>query len=469
MKLLPPLLCLGLSACTLIKPPTKAVEQKKKQVEQAYLTELQAQTRAQGVRKIDWTWDQAVDQLLRRNPNIIQANFQIEDSIYNTKTVWLNMIPSLRASVSDSATIENFAELFKETNFRISSFISLGNLLEMPKTIYTSRLRVISSELSSENMMRNQVIALYRIFQEQRLLKLEQQEHVYQKNYFDVEIEDHNSIEYLQRLEKHEERAKNLEKKRITWVEKVNDLFMTNYTHINLRHQTLPNINYTPNQLDFTNTSRWGYLQLNLLALEKFRDDNQIKELHSRYLPDAFLSVSAPPLFTTDSNRRFRINDFRLSPSLSWNLDTRDSIGKQIDRFRREAGIRKWEKDKRRKSEIKKLLDGRRSLKEVLQALRDNKIERREYIDLINSGDMINLTLESGTQTLSELKRTEIELTAKKIDLCTSFWLIDETRWKKITTKWKKIRLEQEAQRKKKLKGKIPFYRPRHIKGVDSE
>ena len=61
-------------------------------------------------------------------------------------------------------------------------------------------------------------------------------------------------------------------------------------------------------------------------------------------------------------------------------------------------------------------------------------------------------------QKIIQMREQEASLRAKEIDISTSFWLLDETRWRTITKNWKKVRLKQEAERRK-ARGKIPFFR----------
>ncbi len=89
------------------------------------------------------------------------------------------------------------------------------------------------------------------------------------------------------------------------WETKVGDFFMDGYASIRLKPEKIPNILYNPTELDFTDTSRWGLLQLNLLALESIAEDGRIIDTYLRYLPRANLNVSAPPLYNNTSGQSF--------------------------------------------------------------------------------------------------------------------------------------------------------------------
>lgn len=446
------------NSCTYLKGPKRLIADELEIVESEYIAELNRQQNQQLSAKANLTWNQAVTTLLNRNPDVLRANFAIEDSTENMKSVWRNLIPTLRLSLSDSATIENISTLFEDTNLRVSSFIFLSNLLDLPKTVYSNKIRLISAELASEQIMRNQVIALYRLFKEQQLLDLQQQAINYEKELLSAEYEDQNSFAYLKAFETHKGKSKELSTKRKELVRKVNDLYMTSYTDINLKYSTLPNRIYTSNQLDLHNAKRWGRLQLNLLAIESIADKARVKDLYARYLPDFFLNVSAPALFQSNSNSDFRFEDIRLSPSFSWSLDTRNSIGNAIDRHNREANIRQWSKEKRRSDEISRLLEGKAAIANLERELSDHAVETKEYQELVKSGDLYQVDIRKVISDFIVLKEAEISMRAKIIDISTSFWLLDEHRWGSVSKEWKRIRLRQEAERRKK-RGKIPFFR----------
>ena len=152
--------------------------------------------------------------------------------------------------------------------------------------------------------MRQEVIALYRAFQQQRLLKLE-------KRALDLEGQMISSItgleggEVMEMKMKHLEAVENWQKNVKSWREKVGDFFMASYDAIDLSDKGLPDISYRATELDFTDTGRWGLLQLNLLALEQIAEEGQIAEAYFRYLPRANFSVSAPPLYNNNSSESF--------------------------------------------------------------------------------------------------------------------------------------------------------------------
>jgi len=383
------------------------------------------------------------------NPSLIQADFRIVDAQSAKKQIWRNFRPSLSVGASDSFTLDDFGDALSDSSFRINSFLSLGNLLNLPNNVYERKLTYIGTELSAENSMRQEVIALYRLFQEQRLLQL-------QKRAIDIESELVQGVTGLEGSEVVALKLKNKQAREDwiqadkAWKEKVGDFYMAGYDSVNLQSGNIPDISYDPDTLDFSDTNRWGLLQLNLLALEKIAQKGNFLDTYLRYLPRVSTSVSAPALFSNTSNTSFDPGLTRLNPSVSWSLDTRGSISSQLDRLKRETPLRNWRDDKRQREEIAKLLDGKEALIEVQKELKELRSATQNYREIVEAGLVEDPELI--LQNMRKLREQEVALTAREIEISSSFWLIDEDRWKPITKQWlatreKRTKIRKESQK----------------------
>jgi len=190
----------------------------------------------------------------------------------------------------------------------------------------------------------------------------------------------------------------------------------------------LPRLDYDERSLDFTDSKRWGALQLKILALQELAQEGRIKRAYLRYLPRTFFGVSAPPLYSSGSSRDFDPGDLRLSPGLRWRLDTTDSIGSQIRRLKRDVPLREWSQQRRRRQEVARLLEGKETLKLINEELAKNTRVEEEYrrlvADKLVTSDMLEIA-----RAMKNFRQKEAALRAKKIDIMTSFWLIDEEKW----------------------------------------
>ncbi len=414
-------------------PADKRIAKSRDKISARYKAEFYRQKYKTNQGNLNITWQQGLNKMYYSNPELIQADFRIADSKAAQKQVWKNMTPGLTVGVSDSFNIGDIGEAFSSPSYRINSFISLGNLLNLPTTVYEGKITYIGTELSAENTMRQQVIALYRLFQEQRLIKLK-------KRAIDLEgelvkgVTGAEDTEIIELKLRHQEALEEWIKEEQAWNTKVGDFFMAGYDSINLKASSLPKITYKPDQLDFTDTNRWGLLQLNLLALEDIAEKGQFLDTYLRYIPSANLSVSAPPIYSNTSSTRFDPSLIRLSPSLNWSLDSRGSIGRQLNRLKRDAPLKQWRKDKRLREEIKKLLAGKQALSEIQTELTKLHQVIASYQNIVGLGLVEDP--EKAIQNMRRLREQEVRLTAKEIEISTSFWLIDEQRWKPITKKW---------------------------------
>lgn len=425
----------------------KLYQESRDKAETRYLAELKSLQTNQNPVLYSAGWSKAKYDLLISNPEILKAEYAIADKIEDRVELWKQFIPSLSVSLSDTSTLGEIADLFTDTNLRVSSFFSFSNLLGMPSSLATIKLSKMGLEWQAELTMRNQVITLYRMFKEKQLMQLQREALGIERNMTrEVLIaEDGKSDELEKKLR---EASEKIELSEEEWLTRFQDLYMSPYTKVNLTFGELPNIIYNPSDLDFTDTSRWGLLELNLLALSEMAEDQGIYSAYHRYIPNPYIGLSAPALYNDSTGFAFEPSEFRITPSLSWSLDTRGSISSQIKRLKRNKPTEKWAKDKRVVAEIKKLLDGKKALINVNKELADIRSLMQDYESALKERliDEPYLALEKW----KEFKEIEIGLLAKKIDICTSFWLIDERRWRQTTKQWRKAQVQRELREKKR-------------------
>lgn len=439
------------TACSWLVPASKRIDNAREEISKKFQKEVHNHKYGTNQGHLNINWQQGLNKMYLSNPELIQADHRIEDAKVRQKQIWKDMIPGLSLGVSDSFTIGNFGDAYSNPVYRIDSFLNLGNLLQLPKNVYTRKLTYFGSELQAENVMRQQVIALYRLFQQQKLLNLE-------KKAIDLEGELIRGITGLEGAEisemklEHKEALEAWEENYREWNTKVGDFFMAGFDEINLKAQGLPEITYNPDDLDFSDTQRWGMLQLNLLALEQIAEDGAVLDAYLRYLPRANLSVSAPAIYSNTSRQSFDANEIRLGPSLSWNLDSRGYIGQQIRRIKRENPINEWRKDKRQRDEVKKLFEGKKALQDIQKELLTLRQAIEGYRQAVRQG--LIKDPEKAIRTMRKLREREVRLVAREIEISTSFWLIDESRWKPITKRWLATREARASIRTKESKKK---------------
>ncbi|MFK7910521.1 MAG: hypothetical protein AB8F34_07950 [Akkermansiaceae bacterium] len=440
------LLILLSSSCVWMKSTSTRISEKRQKLGKEYISELKNVTSSDKGGNLSLTWNQATERMYLDNPSLIQADYRIVDAKQRQKQIWRDMVPGLSVGASDSFSVGDIGNAFSDTSLRINSFLTLGNLLDLPKRVYTRKLYYIGARIQAENIMRQQVIALYRFFQQQRLLQIE-------KRAIDFEgqlvsgITDIGGGELLAMRLSHKEALEAWRKREKQWRTNVGDFFMGQYGSVNLVASGLPDVIYRPNDLDFSDTSRWGLLQLNLVALEEIAEDGQALESYLRYLPQVNMAVSAPPLYSSTSNSSFDAEAIRLGPSMNWNMDSRGYIGQQIDRLKRNKVIQDWRKDKRRRQEIIKLLEGKEALRDIQQEQGKLNAAIEGYKMAVKSGLVEDP--QKAVTTMRKLRERQVRLKAKEIEISTEFWLIDEKRWKPITRRWLQTREQRTKQRKK--------------------
>lgn len=435
----------ALNSCSYLKSPEKKVAEKRRVVSADFQKELAHQL-SPGVKgEIELTWNQALEHMYMHNPTLLNADFKSEDALAEKRRIFTDFIPGLSVGASDSFQLGEFDDAFSDINYRVYSYLPLGQLVSLPKNIYKQKLFYIGSELQAEHTMRQEVIALYRLFQQQYLLNLEG---------LAVQLESELSrglvgLEDAEAVRLREDSAKSYQEwqeRQEEWRVKVGDFFMNDYERITLLRRHLPKITYRADELDFADTRRWGMLQLNLLALEQIAEDARLLQAYLRYLPRPNFNVTAPSLYNETNGFGFDADNIRVGPSVNWSLDTRGAISRQLNRIKREKPLSDWRKDKRRREEIKKLLDGKKALIEVQKELRETEEVMKGYRTLVKEGLVSDP--EKAVRTMRSLRQKQVALAAKEIEICTSFWLIDETRWTATTKRWQQTRKLRAEKRK---------------------
>lgn len=436
--------CSMLTSCYLMTSPEDRVAQNRDDIQDEFYAELKRQQSKKQGGRLELTWNQALEKMYMENPRLLEADFKVEDAVNQQKRVYTSLIPLVSVGVSDSFEIQNLDEAFSDVSLRVYSYLPLGEVVRLPKQIYTKKLLYMGAQLNAEQAMRQEVIALYRLFQKQYLLELEKKalllERALTKSGAGVD-----DVEALKLREEHLLAFEGWVERYEEWRVEVGDFFMGDYAKVELVRRSLPKISYKPSELDFTDSGRWGMLQLNLLAMERISEDAKIVDTYLRYFPRPNFNVSAPPLYSDTSSNSFDPAEIRIGPSLNWSLDTRGTISDQLNRIKRQKPLSDWRDDKRRRGEIKKLLDGKEALVEIQTELSKLREVIEAYKKAVKSG-LVESPIHA-IRTMRNLRERELRIVAKEIEIHTSFWLIDETRWAKITQLWQKSRVVRAEQR----------------------
>lgn len=451
-------LCSLISGCVWMTPANKRVAKAKSKIEEGYTQEAKQQASKMEGGAFTADWKTATSMMFRSNPNLIQADYRVHDSRENGKRIFTNMIPSVSLGASDSFLASDIGAAFTDPNYRISSFLSLGNLLQLPTRLYTAKLYTIGAQFQAEQAMRQEVIGLYRIFQEKRLLDTAKKSLDIQAQIISI-IGGADAVQQATMKLQLDRDLKSWHDKELVWRQKVGDFYMTSFSEINLSEKNIPNITYDPAELDFTDSTRWGSLQMSLLAMQKIAEDGQVLDAYLRYLPTTNLAVSAPPLYS-NTGQPFDVGLTRFSPSLNWQLDTRGFVGDQIDRLRRNEPLKNWRDDKRRRDEVSKLIEGRKALAEVQQELVKVRAVMEQYKIMVKTGLIDDSR--TAVEKMKQLRTLEIQYMAKEIDICSSFWLIDENRWLQFSRQWQQTRpIRMKYYEKNQQRGFLDFLKNR--------
>ncbi len=434
MKLLSvALLILILTSCRYA--PERQLSQALEKTTDRYLQVLKREESANTTARYHYTWSQALEAMYKKNKSCLQSTYRLEDAESSERQIWRSFIPGLSAGVSDTARLDELGTLFTDPTFSVNSFIAFGNLVNLPKNIYTRKLGVVAAELGEQSTMRMQTIALHKLFQERKLLELEGEAYALSQQLI-TGMHHTDPTEGAKAQTRLNSQRDSWEEREEAWFEKIADFFNMTPGSVRIIASTAPTITYHQRELDFYDTQRWGKLQLKLLALQELGEDGQLKEAYARYLPTPSLTVSAPSLYSNTGNTDFDVNDIRLTPRASWRLDTLGSISRQIKRLKRNKPLQEWERQRRLKTEVQRMLEGREELIKTESELQEIRIARREYATLLRAG-LVDQSPQQVLENLQGLYREEMTLQAQIVTISSGYWLIDEEWWTKHQRPWK--------------------------------
>lgn len=414
-------------------PAEERIETSRLKIEEQYLTALERKEYPGPEEKVELTWEEAIDKMMVGNTTLIQADFRIVQVEDGRKQIWRRFIPSLTASVSDSFLLGNLSDAFDSPNYRIRSFIGLGNLFDLPARFYQQKITLIGAHLNAELTFRQETVRLYRLFRQRQLLD-EQREFLALEEELIREIQKDRNLRDARRLHDFERRQERWKERESQWTSQMNDLLMSKYTQIRVDIDSLPELHYTPEDLNLRDTERWGHLQLSVMAMEDLAEQGRFRDTYMRYLPRVNFNVSTPPLFTDTDGFQFDVDDVRLSSSANWRLDTRGDIGRQLERLKRNKYVNDWRRDRRQDEEVKNLLEGIEQLREVQENRRKLEEAKEFYIEWLSVESSQNP--QSLIEGVTRVRELELSLREEEIKIFTEFWLFDEKNWDELVDRW---------------------------------
>lgn len=217
----------------------KRISEARSEIEQQYTREAKSQAANREGGTFIAGWDKASSLMFQNNPDLIRADFLVYDARQRGKRIFKNMIPTLSAGASDSFQVGELSQAFTDPNLRLSSFLSLGNLLQLPTRVYTAKLYAIGAQFSAEQTMRQEVIALYRIFQEKRLIDTEKKALDIQAEIIDV-IGGADAVRQASMRLQLDKDLQDWHDRELSWRQKIGDFFMTSYSEVDLSEKTFP-------------------------------------------------------------------------------------------------------------------------------------------------------------------------------------------------------------------------------------
>ncbi len=379
------------------------------------------------------SWNSALDLMLRENLELRESRNQIITAQESVNQIYRDLIPGVSLTARLSRALTDFANLEQDDfALNIFSFINLPGVIAVRIRYYSATLSLMRAQWAYEASVREKTIQLHEQFLQQQLL-LERTKNLRLSSRFQPKPSLLTALNSTPEALQKEELALTLERQNRTTQANISRLLGSSQSLWNLNTAQLPQWDYVKNPLPIKQPEKFGvlYRQLQALQLEGQRLSKLGVKL--RYWPDIRFSVSSPTLLSVNGERResFDIDQVFGSITTRVELDTRLSIWTQLKQLERSIAIDRERLEQENAILIGQLLTNQKALALNSRQTRLNEIRlkslRREErsLDPRQNRDQLEKSL-----ALSERRAS---LLIERAQLESSFWLLDERRWKRLT------------------------------------
>jgi hypothetical protein len=384
------------------------------------------------VRQVDWST--GVELLLAKNPKLRQARIDYTNSVENYKQIFRELIPTLNARAGVQKRLASLNTLsFDDVTFSADSFFNVPGLVNYAARIYAGKLVMLRSRTAYELAEREQVIELYRLFNNivEESTELERLK-IQRANVAAMAAIDPFTGRMMQTEFQLRETA--AAKQTESFQQRASDLFGDYSYRWNIVTNGIPEFHYTTDPLPLNDTNRVAQLQMKLYALELEAAKATLTGIKMRYWPELNIFISGPPVYQRIAGveRWWDASQVRGSADLYWSLDTRGYISRQLKQTKRAQQLQREKFEQESQALIDKLLFTQKLMK-VTQEQLDRTNKEIEFLTAVPPANNF-LAVQKYTEDYRQLTQQQIRLRGEMSEFNALFWFMDEQAWPKLTS-----------------------------------
>lgn len=392
----------------------------------------------QGERIVNW--EQALALMMEDNIDLLRRRRGLVRSKQAVDDVLLDYIPpiNLHASTPDLLKISRFS--FKDLNFNVSSYLRFPDIKNIYMSLYQNKLSYLASILAYDIDVRKKTIELYKLFLEYEGMELKKHQHEWKNKLAEktLKVDEFKGKRMMKEVEKE---SFELMKGDIALQNRIGRFFGSDNLRWVLIQEHMPSFDYLNHPLEIEDPDKVNqrFLQLIAVDLERARLHRRYN-IKARYWPDyPNLQVNMPTLLriqkekdkdgntTKTKIKIFDADSVTATANMSWNIDTRGRIKRDLEEHDFEQAIREREI----KRQARELINGFIQAQEGLRILD----RQRQYLEFREKAHRLSLKQAKTADPEKLVKETlaleEARYQLKKAlsEVNTAFWVVDESRW----------------------------------------
>jgi hypothetical protein len=376
------------------------------------------------------TWDEAWQLAERRNPRLREARASLVNADAQIDRVWLDLLPATSVSYSIDRALEQIVKGGGHGSGTLSvfAFLNIPGVVSLRMRYYSAVLSRVRMEFAYELAVREQRIALWRLFRDYDRFRERRAWAGYTRRLIGAGM-DFSGAALSAYLSDYA-----LEREEQSLQSRFGQMFGTLKCHWTPKGAA-PSHDYGAAEVEGVgDAANFGLLQLQLAACEL--EGARLRTLGAQlaFWPDISGGLSAPPIYQTSNGNegeKWRWENIYARASLSWSVDTRLSNLYNLAETKRQVALIRDRLVLGNQQRTQALLDARRAL--VAQARQAAQVERK-LLALRTAPTPVTMEQFSSFATeLRSLIEQRASLSAERDTLNSLFWEQDEKHWPRAT------------------------------------
>jgi len=373
-------------------------------------------------------WADAVRLLNERNPELRRADAERVRAKRDIGQVYRNLLPYMQLSAGINKRVDELDSIsFNDMRWDLNAYAFLSGILNLRRDVYSAELSYIRINLVRELTFREKVVELHRMFLASRQLQIARQRLSESERVLrDIPVARRSLESAPATVDSLREQLRAQQAKLDGGLIKLLDLAEF---RVELKDGGLPDVDYSKDPLDKSNTSRVGVLRRKLFAIELVGAQARVRGAQLQHWPDISLFLTSGSLWTTSGGQTvwWEAKDLRLTASAYLPIDLNGTIRNRVSDAKTDLAFLQREIDLREAILISEFDDKRSALVQVERDVLEQERKRSLLMQLISIEGAENLG--ERLRQWSEIEAQRGSAVEQRAQLNAFFLFFDEGFW----------------------------------------